>query len=429
MWCLVGMLCVYAMFLIALSSIALAVLLALGPLFIAMLLFEATKRFFSAWIAQLANYALITILTVMVSALLLQIVQSYAAQTAARGAAILTVDALNMMLIAVLVFLILRQVMPIAAGLAGGLALNSFGTIGRGLTEVNAEAGRCSGRENHAVTRWIRKARWESDYATDRLLFLLLAACSSHGVRCDAHLQPINPPAPPASERRMNSSSLLQQYFREAESWDADRTADARRSAQIAWRAAAAGWTCAVFAAAAIVVLMPLKRIEPFVVRVDNSTGIVDVVPMNDARATPQEAVTRYFLTHYLTVCERFNFATAESDYEECGAFHSPQRNQVWYALWTATNPASPLNLHKDGSSVRVQVKSVSFFTRASGLSDLAQIRYVKAARQSTVRRKHSATGSPRSSTPTPIRRGIRRSGAGIRWASRSSTSGRSPRF
>jgi type IV secretion system protein VirB6 len=132
-WCLVGMLCVYAMFLIALSSIALAVLLALGPLFIAMLFFEATKRFFSAWIAQLANYALITILTVMVSALLLQIVQSYAAQTAARGAAILTVDALNMMLIAVLVFLILRQVMPIAAGLAGGLALNSFGTLSRTL--------------------------------------------------------------------------------------------------------------------------------------------------------------------------------------------------------------------------------------------------------------------------------------------------------
>lgn len=130
-WCLIGMLCIYAMFLIALSSIALAVLLALGPLFIAMLFFEGTKRFFSAWIAQLANYGLITVLTVMISALLLQIVQSYAAQTAARGAAILTVDALNMILIAVLVFLILRQVMPIAASLAGGLALSSFGAVSR----------------------------------------------------------------------------------------------------------------------------------------------------------------------------------------------------------------------------------------------------------------------------------------------------------
>jgi len=130
-WCLVGLLCVYAMFLIALSTIALAVLLALGPLFIASLFFDATKRFFAAWMAQLANYALITVLTVMVAALLLRVMQSYAAQTAARGSAIFTVDALHMMLMAVLVFLLLRQVMPIASGLAGGASLNSFSVVSR----------------------------------------------------------------------------------------------------------------------------------------------------------------------------------------------------------------------------------------------------------------------------------------------------------
>lgn len=130
-WVLMGLVCVYTMFLIALSSIALAVLLALGPLFIALLLFETTRRYFEAWLAQLANYALITILTVLVAALLLQIVASYAAQTAARGSAIVTVDALNMVLVAVLVFLLMRQVMPIAAALAGGMSLNSLGLVSR----------------------------------------------------------------------------------------------------------------------------------------------------------------------------------------------------------------------------------------------------------------------------------------------------------
>jgi type IV secretion system protein VirB6 len=139
-WGLIGMLCVYAMFLIALSSVALAVLLALGPLFIVLALFEATRRFFSAWIAQLANYGLITILTVMIASLMLQIVQSYATQTSARGTALLTVDALNMVLVAVLVFLILRQVMPIAASLAGGMALNSLATVSRAMT-LSARAG------------------------------------------------------------------------------------------------------------------------------------------------------------------------------------------------------------------------------------------------------------------------------------------------
>src|SRR6266446_4918152 len=90
-----------------------------------------SRCFFEAWLAQLANYALITILTVLIAALLLQVVESYADQTAARGAAIVTVDALNMVLIAVLVFLLMRQVMPIAAALAGGVAPNTFHLVSR----------------------------------------------------------------------------------------------------------------------------------------------------------------------------------------------------------------------------------------------------------------------------------------------------------
>jgi type IV secretion system protein VirB6 len=153
-WVLVGLLCVYTMFLIALSSIAIAVLLALGPLFLTLLLFDGTRRFFEAWLAQLANYALITILTVLVAALLLGIVQSYADQTAALGTAVMTVDALNMVLVSVLVFLFMRQVMPIAAALGGGVALNGFGAVSRvvnwgmrGVTPVARAAGKHAAKQ------------------------------------------------------------------------------------------------------------------------------------------------------------------------------------------------------------------------------------------------------------------------------------------
>ncbi len=179
----------------------------------------------------------------------------------------------------------------------------------------------------------------------------------------------------------MNSESL-EGYFREAASWDADRLQQARRSARRAWQAAGVGWICALALVVALVLLMPLKRVDPFLVRVDSSTGVVDVVPMYTGKAGLEQSVTRYFLSHYVSVCERFNFATAESDYEECGAFHGAQRNQAWYALWNPSNPASPLNIHKDGSTVRVQVEAVSFFKRASGVTDLAQVRYLKGERQ-----------------------------------------------
>ncbi|HEY4214960.1 MAG TPA: type IV secretion system protein [Steroidobacteraceae bacterium] len=128
-WILIGLLCVYTMFLMALSRIALAVLLALGPLFISALLFERSRRLFDAWLSQLVNYALITLLTVMAAALLLRIVESYADQTAGLGTAIHTFDAVNMVLVSVLVFLVMRQVMPIAAGIAGGVSLSSMGAI------------------------------------------------------------------------------------------------------------------------------------------------------------------------------------------------------------------------------------------------------------------------------------------------------------
>ena len=178
------------------------------------------------------------------------------------------------------------------------------------------------------------------------------------------------------------SSESLAGYFREAANWDADRLQQTQRTARRAWRVAGAGWSCALAVALALVLLMPLKRVEPFLVRVDSSTGIVDIVPVYTGKAGLEQSVTRYFLAHYVSVCERFNFATAESDYEECGAFHAAQRNQAWYALWNPNNPTSPLNVHKDGSTVTVQVEAVSFFQRASGVTDLAQVRYLKAERQ-----------------------------------------------
>lgn len=128
-YALVGVVCVYTMFLIALSRIALAVLLALGPLFIVLTLFDSTRRYFDAWLQELANYALVTILSVLVAALMLDLVEAYAVQTAARGSAILTVDALNLLLVCGIVGLVLRQVLPIAAKLAGGGALSTFGSF------------------------------------------------------------------------------------------------------------------------------------------------------------------------------------------------------------------------------------------------------------------------------------------------------------
>jgi type IV secretion system protein VirB8 len=174
---------------------------------------------------------------------------------------------------------------------------------------------------------------------------------------------------------------VVDAYYAEARSWETDRVVNAERVARRAWWVAGAGWIAAIASSIAILGLTPLKRVEPFVIRVDSTSGVVDVVPTQNEGANTTETVTRYLLTHYTQVCERFNFATAESDYEECGAFNSAQRNQQLSALWNTGNPSSPLNHYKDGTVIRAQVQAVSFFTRANGLKDLAQIRYLKIER------------------------------------------------
>jgi type IV secretion system protein VirB6 len=137
---------VYTMFLLALSRIALSVLLALGPLFIALLLFETSKRFFEAWLAQLANYAFITLLTVLVAALMLHVVTVSAQQAVSEGGSIQIANAARVCMAAGLTFLVMRQVMPMAAGLASGLALSSFGVVSAALAWGFGGALRGSGQ-------------------------------------------------------------------------------------------------------------------------------------------------------------------------------------------------------------------------------------------------------------------------------------------
>ena len=149
---IVGLTAVYALFLLALSRIALSVLLALGPLLIAMLLFDSTKRFFESWIAQLANYAFITILTVMVAALMMQLIDVAATQAAARGDAIEIAEAVRVCLAAGLVFLVMRQVMPMAASLAHGLSLSSFGTMSAFIAWGLGRSSRSAGQFGRGLT-------------------------------------------------------------------------------------------------------------------------------------------------------------------------------------------------------------------------------------------------------------------------------------
>ena len=180
----------------------------------------------------------------------------------------------------------------------------------------------------------------------------------------------------------MTRDPQLAAYFEEAAHWDADRVRMIERRARTAWIVASISAACTLASVVALMLLTPLKEVVPFLVRVDSRTGIVDVVPPYDGKATLDESITRYLITRYVTTCERFSWSTAEIDYEECAAFHGAQRNQQWASAWATANPNSPLNQYKDGTTVRAEVQGVTFFTRGNGIRDLVQVRYIKGIRR-----------------------------------------------
>ena len=169
------------------------------------------------------------------------------------------------------------------------------------------------------------------------------------------------------------------EYFAEASRWDLDRTLQLRQSATRAWRVAIGAAALAALSGVAVVTLTPLKRVEPFVIRVDTSTGIVDVVPTYAGTADLPESVTRHLVADYVVQRERYVPAIAESDYEQVGAYHSAAMNQQWAAAWGRTNPDSPLNRYADGSRVRAQVRAISFLKPAQAGASVVQVRFLTA--------------------------------------------------
>jgi type IV secretion system protein VirB6 len=71
-------------------------------------------------------------------------------------------------LIALLVFLVLRQVMPIASGLAGGTSLSSFGIASRGVSKARPYVAGTLGAVARGTGLVVRDAAAQSRQALAR---------------------------------------------------------------------------------------------------------------------------------------------------------------------------------------------------------------------------------------------------------------------
>ena len=128
-WLFTAVLVLYGTALILLSKVILGLVIALGPLFIALLLFDSTKRFFEGWLGQALNYLFVYALvaaTVNIMFALWAPQLQYALDNNSGGFKVL----LPMIIVGGASFVILMQVPALASGLAGGVQLGTLGAVG-----------------------------------------------------------------------------------------------------------------------------------------------------------------------------------------------------------------------------------------------------------------------------------------------------------
>ena len=158
-------------------------------------------------------------------------------------------------------------------------------------------------------------------------------------------------------------------YYAAARSWAEDQSLVAARETRIAWRVAAGAGLIAAMLALALLLLVPLKTVQPYVLTVDRQTGAVEpAMTLKDGKLTQSEAVIQAQLAGYVVARETFDSTDLAQQYRKVQIMSSRPVATAYVAEMAASNPQSPLNTLSRGDTVSIRIRSVSLIGDGAGL-------------------------------------------------------------
>lgn len=160
---------------------------------------------------------------------------------------------------------------------------------------------------------------------------------------------------------KKSDREALDAYYAEAGSWSEDQLKNLRTSRRTAWLVAGAACAVALCEAIALIVLTPLKTVEPYTLLVDRQTGFVQQLkPLDPQMISGDRALTQSFLVQYVIAREGFDINSLQNDYRKVALWSAGQARTNYLSAMQASSPESPLSRLPRSSLVDVQVKSVT---------------------------------------------------------------------
>jgi type IV secretion system protein VirB8 len=154
-------------------------------------------------------------------------------------------------------------------------------------------------------------------------------------------------------------SDDVQRYLEESRGLERDYMAEILRSRQVAWYLAIGSSSLLAVSLLALLFLTPLKTNTPFVLRIDNATGHVEVLTtLRESETSYGEVVDSYFLNQYVLNREGYDNSTIQNAYNTTALLSDPEVQREYYAIFEGAQARD--KVLKNHAKIIVQVRSIT---------------------------------------------------------------------
>ncbi|MEW9907064.1 MAG: VirB8/TrbF family protein (plasmid) [Candidatus Symbiodolus clandestinus] len=169
----------------------------------------------------------------------------------------------------------------------------------------------------------------------------------------------------------MKKSSPSHETLLAGFNWEISRIQLIEKSEKRAWIVALVASFLAISAWIVIILLLPLKQTIPYVIRVDSTTGVPDIITtLKSKEVSLDEAVNKYWLAQYVRCRETYDWNTLQKDYDTVKLLSSKAVDQEYSSLFIGKQA---LDL-KYKNNIKISIEIISIVPG----NDCGTVRFLK---------------------------------------------------